>query len=275
MAREVLERSERRRGQAFSTIALCLGLASGCASSGTGANYDPFEPVNRGVFWFNDKVDRYFLEPIAIGYDWIAPDFFQDRVSLFVANLRFPVDLVNNLLQGKPSEAGEETLRFLTNSTVGLGGLFDPATQWFELGEHNEDFGQTFAVWGLPAGPYLVIPFLGSSNVRDGLGQFPDSFGNGAVYLFNPEALIAYNALRIVNLRAQLLEQIEVARKASLDYYAFTRSAYWQLRESQIADGRPARGDSEDESGEDDLYDDSLYDDSLYDDVEETEGEEE
>jgi len=261
-------RAGRARNPSLLVGVMIAPLLASCASTGEGYDYDPFEPLNRKVHWFNDKFDRYLFEPVARGYRWITPDPLENMISNFVRNMRYPLDLVNNLLQGKPKEAGEETLRFLANTVLGGGGLFDPATEAFGLGEHNEDFGQTFAVWGIPAGPYLVLPFIGPSNLRDGIGLIPDSYGIGEVYLFRDEALWGYLGVRFTSLRADLLEEIESARQASLDFYVFTRNAYGQLRQQEIADelssGRGQRW--KDTENEDDLYDDSLYDDSLYDD---------
>ena len=248
---------------------LCIAALTlvACSSTGQGQDHDPLEGMNRKIFWFNDKFDRYFLEPVAIGYDWTVPDPIQRAVTNFVTNLRFPLNFINNLLQSKPKAAGEETLRFLVNSTIGIGGLLDPATGLLGLDEHNEDFGQTFATWGIPAGPYLVLPFFGPSNIRDGIGLIPNSLGEVTIYVLNTEAFVAYSALRIVDQRARLIETIDSARQASLDYYVFARNAYNQLRQAEIADGAessPGEGDPVD--GVEDLYDDGLYDDSLYDD---------
>ncbi len=265
---------QRRRGTRMYAVALGTAILSACASTASGHDYDPLEPMNRKIHWFNDHVDRYFVEPVARGYAWVLPDPVEDMISNFIRNLRFPLDLVNNLLQGKPKEAGEETLRFLANSTIGIGGLFDPASECFELSEHNEDFGQTFAVWGIPAGPYLVLPLLGPSNFRDGIGLIPDAYGGGALYVFQDELLWGYAGLSLLSLRTDLLEEIDSARQASLDYYVFTRNAYGQLRELEITDkastARWQRGhdqpEEENELYDDDLYDDGLYNDELYDD---------
>jgi phospholipid-binding lipoprotein MlaA len=151
--------------------ALCLvALAAGVAACGPPAarglhtqeraDYDPLEPLNRKVFWFNDHVDRYVLEPVAKGWDRIAPDPVERSVSNFFVNLRSPVVVGNDLLQGKVKDGASDLGRFAVNTTVGVVGFFDYATR-LGLPKHVEDFGQTLGWWGVPAGPYLVLPLLG------------------------------------------------------------------------------------------------------------------
>src|SRR5215470_10470772 len=154
-------------------IALLLGAAGlgcvllgGCAAENFRPDYDPLEPVNRKIFWFNDQVDNYVLEPVATGWDWAIPHVVQRSISNFFANVRFPIDLINNLLQGKLKNSASEVGRFAVNTTVGVLGFFDPATGW-GMEAHQEDFGQTLGVWGVPPGAYLVLPIVGPSNPRD------------------------------------------------------------------------------------------------------------
>ena len=136
--------------------------------------WDPWEPMNRGVWWFNDRVvDRFFLEPVAIAWDFVLPDQVQTSLKGVYENTRFPIFFVNNLLQLKPHDAAVDIGRFVVNTTVGLGGIWDPATR-IGLEKSDEDFGQTLGYWGVPAGPYLVIPILGPSSGRDAIGSAVD-----------------------------------------------------------------------------------------------------
>ena len=211
---------------------------------------DPIETVNRGVFWFNDKLDVYFLEPVATAWDFVLPDPVQRSITNFFANAHFPVDFANNLFQGKPEEAGRNVGRFLINTTVGVAGFFDPASHW-GIEEAPEDFGQTLGRWGTGSGAYIVIPFLGPSNVRDGFGILVDI--PLSVYPFFIDTWVSFgiNGVRAINLRADLLEEVDAAKETSLDYYAFVRNAYHQRREALIRDGEIPEAASEDE---DDLY---------------------
>ncbi len=197
---------------------------------------DPIEPVNRGVFWFNDQVDIYVLEPAARGWHWAMPDRVEHCVSNFFGNLRFPVVTLNEVLQGKLVDAGSDVGRFVVNTTVGVAGFFDPATE-FGLTEHYEDFGQTLGTWGLPPGPYLVLPLLGPSNLRDGVGWAADS--GAAVYTwFLPwYYTVPAQAVRSVNARAQLLREVAQLKEASFDYYTAVRDGYTQQRKVLISDG--------------------------------------
>lgn len=155
------------------TVALAAGLGAAPALAEEG-EHDPIEGFNRKIFWFNDKVDVYVLEPVAKGWDFVAPDPVQKGVSNFFYNIRFPIYLINNVLQGKPIDAGKDIGRFAVNTTVGVLGFMDPATGW-GMPRDNEDFGQTLGVWGLGAGPYLVVPLLGPSSLRDAPGKLVDA----------------------------------------------------------------------------------------------------
>jgi phospholipid-binding lipoprotein MlaA len=200
---------------------------AGCCGSSPGQP-DPYEGVNRTFFGFNDGVDRYALEPAAKGWTFITPEALRVALDKALKNLKFPVRFVSNLGQGEVVRAGSELVRFITNSTVGLAGFFDPATR-VGLGKYDEDFGQMFGRWGIPSGPYWVIPIVGSSNPRDGFGYIFDS----ALAYFGPIAtLITIPAM--VNGRAIAAEQIDLARAAALDYYVFARDAYMQRRLAQI-----------------------------------------
>jgi phospholipid-binding lipoprotein MlaA len=229
----------------FSLFLPTLLLA--CAPAQTKELSDPLEPMNRGIFWFNDKVDVYVAEPVARGYDYITPKKVQRSVDNFFENLRYPVRLVSDLLQLKFSQAGVHTGRFCINSTVGIVGLFDPAKDW-GLEPHYEDFGTALANNGVPYGPYIVIPFLGPSSLRDGLGKIVDLvFLDPLYYLsytdLSTEAQWAIGGgagvLGFVNTRAGMLEAIKSAKEASVDYYLFTQSAWFQIRQNQIYDDNP------------------------------------
>jgi phospholipid-binding lipoprotein MlaA len=218
--------------------ALALALA-GCATI-NGDPRDPLEGVNRKVYAFNDKVDSWVLRPVATGYrDWV-PGEIRDRVRNFFGNLADPLIGVNNVLQGKFEEGFFDFARFGFNSTIGLLGLHDVAT---DMGyeKNNEDFGQTFGRWGAGTGPYLVLPFLGSSNVRDALGSGVDIYFDPLRELRPYRAQYALWATRLVQVRADLLEASRILEEAALDLYTFQRDAYLQRRRSLVYDGRPPR----------------------------------
>lgn len=196
---------------------------------------DPWEAMNRGIFWFNDRVDGYLLEPVARGWRWITPEPVRRGVTNFFQNLRFPIVFVNEAVQGKPGAALRTAARFGVNSTLGLAGFLDPAAE-FGLEPTSEDFGQTLGVWGVPPGPYLVLPFLGPSTVRDAGGLAVDAVT--VVYPFFADwlLLIGPRVLEAVNTRARFLEEVEEAKAASLDYYVAVRNAYQQRRRAEVED---------------------------------------
>jgi phospholipid-binding lipoprotein MlaA len=220
-------------------IPILLALA-GCATTGEGDPRDPFEGFNRGVYKFNEKFDDYLARPVAETYeDWI-PREVRGRVRNFFANLADPFIGVNNLLQGKASEAFDDWTRFLLNSTAGLLGIHDVASD-LGLEKHNEDFGQTFGRWGAGTGPYLVLPVFGSSNLRDGVGLAADMVTD-PVSEFRPiDVRNTAIATRGVQTRADLLGASRVLEQAALDKYVFQRDAYLQRRRSLVYDGRPPR----------------------------------
>jgi len=209
---------------------------------------DPFEPFNRAVFKFNDIVDRTVLRPVAIGYRAVLPTGIRNGIRNFLDNLEAPVVLVNSVLQGEWQRASDTTGRFMANTILGLGGLIDVASD-AGIPKHDEDFGQTLAVWGVESGPYVVLPLLGSSNFRDGVGLGVDSaidpfgaLGGNQVYgEYEAEGPWVRLAVDTVDWRARNLETIDDLRRSSLDFYAAVRSAYRQRRAAQIANGRPDR----------------------------------
>jgi phospholipid-binding lipoprotein MlaA len=223
-----------RRLVLFPVFSFCLVniLALGGAAASPG---DPIEPVNRGIFWFNEKVDSYLVEPTARGWDFVAPDPVQQGISNFFTNLRFPIVAVNHLLQGKVEEFFTDVARFQCNTIAGLLGFFDVAAR-AGLEAADEDFGQTLGYWGVPPGPYLVLPLFGPSSLRDGTGRVVDSFA--AVYpWFVPFIYtIGPHTLNLINFRAQLLGEVDEAKRTAVDYYAFVRNAYLQRRRRLVAD---------------------------------------
>ena len=217
-----------------------LLFLGGCATTGEGDPRDPFEGWNRGVYKFNDKFDDYLARPVAETYeDWV-PREVRDRVRNFFSNLADPFIGVNNLLQGKATEAFDDWTRFILNTTVGLVGIHDVATD-FGLEKHNEDFGQTFGRWGAGTGPYLVLPIFGSSNLRDGVGLAADMYTDPMGEIRPVDARNAAIATRAVQARADLLGASRVLGEAALDRYVFQRDAYLQRRRSLVYDGRPPR----------------------------------
>jgi phospholipid-binding lipoprotein MlaA len=220
-------------------LACLLLLAAGCATV-DGDPRDPLEGMNRGIYTFNDKFDQAIATPVASTYRKALHPEIRDRVRNFFSNLADPLIGVNNILQGKFEDGFLDWVRFGFNSTIGLLGIHDVAT---DMGyeKHNEDFGQTFGAWGAPAGPYLVLPFLGSSTVRDGAGTGIDFFVD-PMRLIEPDGLrYGLWALRFTNVRADLLDASQLLEEAALDRYVFLRDAYLQRRRNLIYDGRPPR----------------------------------
>jgi phospholipid-binding lipoprotein MlaA len=223
-------------------LALALLFLAGCATTG-GAEGDPRDPLegfNRGVYKFNEKFDDYLARPVAETYvDWV-PREVRSRVRNVFGNLADPFIGVNNLLQGKFSEGFDDLTRFLLNTTVGLAGMHDVATD-FGLEKHNEDFGQTFGRWGAGTGPYLVLPIFGSSNLRDGIGLAADMIADPMGEVRPNDVRNTLIATRAVQTRADLLGASRVLEQAALDKYVFQRDAYLQRRRSLVYDGRPPR----------------------------------
>ena len=225
-------------------VAACA--LAGCATGPDADPRDPLEPWNRAVYKFNDKVDQAVARPVATAYRRVVPGEIRDRVRNFFANLADPFIGVNDFLQGKPEDGFTDWMRFAVNSTFGLFGLHDVATE-AGLEKHNEDFGQTFGRWGAGTGPYLVLPFLGSSNLRDGVGAAFDIYTD-PLRLVEPDR-VQYSlwALRLTQTRTDLLDASRILEEASLDKYSFQRDAYLQRRRSLVYDGHPPREKLEDE----------------------------
>lgn len=235
----------RLRRVALAFLLVGTGLVTGCASvqqleqqvRTAGSQVDPIEPVNRTIYSFNDTVDRYFFKPVAEGYKFILPTIVRDCVSNAFGNIADVPTSANNLLQGKFKEAGSDVCRVAINSTVGVLGCFDVASRWgFE--KHTEDFGQTLGRWGVGLGPYVVIPLLGPSSLRDSLALIVDSQLDPLGYINVPPRNIGYG-VRVVDKRARLLDTTNLLQDAALDPYLFVRDAYLARRRSQVADGAP------------------------------------
>ena len=246
-----MARSERRsRGLRHAALVACLPLAGACATTG-GTAGDPFEPVNRAVYEFNDVVDRYALKPVAQGYRDYVPEVLRFVVGNVFSNLGDLYTALNQALQGKPRLALQDMTRFVVNSTLGLGGIADLASD-LGLEKHYEDFGQTLGRWGMPSGPYVVIPFLGPSTLRDTPTRFlVDSYGDLLWhYPYVPERNIGVG-LRLVDLRASLLAGERVVDGAALDKYSLIRDGYLQRRRNQVFDGEPPEDKMPDYEAED------------------------
>ena len=200
---------------------------------------DPLEPINRVTLEFNQQLDDWVIRPTAKVYEAVVPPPVRQVVSNVFGNVADLWSATNNLLQGKPRDAGSDTLRFVINSTVGLGGIADVASD-FGLPKHKEDFGQTLGRWGFPEGPYLVLPLFGPSTLRDAVGTFAvDLQANPFRALPDPGARNAITATRLIDARARLLSGDRLFDEISIDRYLFIRDAYLQRRESQIWDGDP------------------------------------
>lgn len=238
-----------RHGARLAALALLgFGLA-GCATTATHDPADPIEPFNRGVYRFNDSVDRAALRPVAIAYRDHTPSLFQVGVGHFFNNLTYPATAVNDLLQGKVLAAGQDTLRFVINTTLGWGGVFDVASG-AGLPEHDEDLGQTLGKWGVPAGPYLVVPFLGPSTLRDLPSRVADTLLE-PLYWFDPgSARWISLGLSVVDTRARLLPLDDTLNRV-YDKYAFIRNAYLQKRQYAVFDGNPPEEPLDEEMPED------------------------
>jgi len=219
-----------------------ISILAGCATTSNDPR-DPMEGWNRGVHTFNENLDEYALKPVAKGYNWVTPSFVDTGVTNFFSNLADIRVTLNDFLQLKVAQGGSDAARFLVNSTVGLAGFFDVATHW-DLPKHNEDFGQTLGVWGVPTGPYLVLPFFGPSSPRGTAGLVGDALANPVTYITfltnNSVAIgLGLTALDVIDQRSDLLTASAIAKDASAfgDDYAFRRDSYFQLRESLVHDG--------------------------------------
>jgi len=222
--------------------ALAFLLLAGCATAPREADdpyapNDPLEGVNRAIFDFNLAFDDYVLVPVAKGYRTVVPEPGQEGVKNFFNNLRSPLIFVNDVLQGEPERATQTLFRMVLNTTVGLGGVLDVGT-YLGLPYHQEDFGQTLGRWGVDGGPYLMLPFLGPSNIRDATGTaatvFVDPFNLWMTNIDLAYIPFARTATDSVDQRSRNIETFDKVRSTSLDYYATLRSLYLQRRASDI-----------------------------------------
>jgi len=207
--------------------------ASAPASTPASTPGDPFEATNREVLDVNLAVDDAVIRPVAEGYRAVVPSFARDRIRGVLDNIQEPRIFVNNVLQGRLLDAGHTTMRFFLNSTVGLGGMFDIATD-AGIARRTGDFGQTLHAWGLRDGPYLMLPVAGPSNVRDTFGLVADGFMNPLTYLIPFEGNVARGVVGGVDLREQNIEGLDVLRSGSLDFYARLRSVWQQRRDAEL-----------------------------------------
>lgn len=222
--------------------AASMMLLAGCAS--TGDPRDPLEPLNRGIYKFNDGVDHLVIKPAAEFYTFVVPQFMRRGVSNFFSNLDDVIVALNSLLQGKLGHAGSDVARFAVNTTAGVLGLFDVASH-VGLDKHNEDFGQTLGYWGIGNGPYLVLPFLGPSSMRDAVGWVGDVYAWPGTYVESNRDRNILVGLRFISTRAQLLDATRILETAAIDPYTFVRDAYLQRRQNLVYDGKPPPDEDE------------------------------
>lgn len=255
----------------FVFLFLCLTtfFLTGCSTT-TGnkgmsaSEVDPYEGFNRKVYAFNMSVDEHVAQPVAKAYKDVTPDIVQTGVSNFFGNLKTINTVINDMLQGKFEQGAADTGRFLLNSTVGLAGFIDVASD-VGLDHHEEDFDQTFAVWGVPQGSYLMLPLLGPSTTRGIPGAVLDTAANPATYVGMPAQ--ALQVLQVVNDRAKADGALKFIDEAALDPYVFTRESYLQWRNNLIKDGKVDANDDVDEllELEEGLFEDNDADEKLTD----------
>jgi phospholipid-binding lipoprotein MlaA len=224
--------------RALLLIGTVLALGGCAATPGRTHGEDPWEGFNRGVYKLNDRVDRATLKPIAKGYKKITPNWMRMGLGNFFANLEYPITVVNQFLQGKVVLGLKDSGRFLLNTTLGLGGLFDVATP-AGLQANDEDLGQTLAVWGVGSGPFLTLPLFGPSSLRDAPSRVADFFLDPLVFVDIPwEVQWGKRSLDAIHSRSELLS-LEPTLQRTYDPYTFVRDAWVQRREYQIFDGNP------------------------------------
>lgn len=221
-------------------LAISLLLLSGCASNQPrepGEANDPFEPVNRAVYRFNEIADKYAIRPVAKGYQTVTPAVIRTGITNFFDNISYPVDIVNALLQGKFRQGGRDTARLAVNTTIGILGFMDPATN-MGLVKHDEDFGQTFGAWGIGQGPYVVVPIFGPRTMRSGIGDLAGVYVNPQFLVFNSSVQTKLNIFWLLHVRSTLLGFDDEIQRA-FDPYTFVRDSYLQHRQYLLYDGNP------------------------------------
>ena len=227
----------------LAAVAALVTAVAGCASPG-GNPADPLEPLNRAMFGFNEKVDNAVLKPVAQGYRAVTPQMVRTGVTNFFSNLEDLWISANNLMQGKAEWALGDLLRFTFNSSFGLLGVIDVASD-MGLEKHTEDFGQTLGRWGVGSGAYLVLPLLGPSTVRDGAARVVDWQGDVVSNLSNVPTRNTLYATRVVSDRSNLFDATSLLDEAALDKYTFVRDSWLQRRRSLVYDGSPPREPSD------------------------------
>lgn len=231
----------------FSMLLLALALG-GCASSHHNPK-DPFESFNRGMYRFNDAVDKAVLKPVAQGYNAVLPSPARTAATNFFSNLDDVTVVLNDLLQFKIVQAITDCERVIFNTTFGIFGLIDVSTS-MNLEKHDEDFGQTMGYWGIGSGPYLVLPFFGPSSIRDGIGLYVDSRTSMLKEVDHIPTRNQLYATNTVNTRANRMDEEKILDEASIDRYSFLRDAYLQHRQSKVYDGNPPREKFDDDENE-------------------------
>jgi len=236
--------AKRSMGRSLAALAVAALLAGGCAS--TGNPKDPLEGFNRAMFALNDDLDKIVIKPAAQGYQAVLPELVRHGVANFFANIGDVFIAVNDVLQGKVPDAINDVGRVLVNTTLGVLGLRDVAS---ELGveKHNEDFGQTLGAWGVGEGPYIVLPFFGSRTVRDSFGLALDLHFDPVGNLYPVPDRNTLLATRVLSDRTQLFSAEKILDEAALDRYSYVRNAYLQRRRNQVFDGNPPRNREEDQ----------------------------
>jgi phospholipid-binding lipoprotein MlaA len=232
-----------KRGSFAVLCALAAVLSTGCATGPNANPKDPLEPMNRSISTFNDTLDDNVLKPVATGYRDYTPELLQTGVRNFFRNLSDVLSTVNNGLQLKGHDTAESFMRVTVNTVFGIYGIFDVATE-IGLERHPEDFGQTLGYWGVPNGPYLVLPLFGPSTARDS-SVLPLEFSLDPVNNHNISSeRTAASVLRIVDKRASLLQATNFLSDGAIDKYSFTRDSYLQFRRNQVFDGNPPDDDA-------------------------------
>jgi phospholipid-binding lipoprotein MlaA len=240
-----------------SALSVALLALFGCASLPNGKHdpRDPFERVNRTTYKFNYALDKAVARPIAHTYRRVTPQFVQTGVTNFLSNLDYPIVIVNDLLQGRFKVFARDTGRLLMNTTLGVGGVLDPASS-AGLERNENDFGQTLGRWGVKPGPYLMLPILGPSDVRDGIGKIANTYTTPRQYIQNNTVYYSLYALYFVDYRASLIEQ-EKLLDSAYDPYAFLRNAYLQRRQFLISGQGSGSGPTDEEAQEQKLLDEA------------------
>ncbi|WP_268800645.1 MlaA family lipoprotein [Pseudomonas huanghezhanensis] len=214
-------------------LCFCAGVAL-VPMAAHAAEEDPWEGVNRAIFRFNDTLDTYALKPIAQGYEFITPQFLEDGIHNMFKNVGDVTNLANDVMQAKPAAAGVDTARIIFNTTFGLAGFFDVGTK-MGLQRNDEDFGQTLGYWGLPSGPFVMLPFFGPSTVRDAFAKYPDTYTSPYRYIDHVPTRNTLLGVNVVDTRASLLSAEKLING---DKYIFIRNAYLQNREFKVKDGK-------------------------------------